>query len=78
MTLDVQKRIESYKNILSSSLSNDYKVDWDSLKRKPDFPDNFIFDKISPSLEAILKEYKVPNYFNKHGYNNVKAGLTKL
>ncbi len=60
MTIDVQKRIESYKNILHSSLSNDYRVDWDSLKRKPDFPDNFMFDKVPPSFEAILKEYKVP------------------
>lgn len=47
MTQEAQSKLEAYKTVLASSLDKDYRLDWESLLRKDDYP-AFVFDEKRP------------------------------
>lgn len=68
MTEEAQRKLEAYKTVLASSLDKDYRLDWESLLRKDEYP-IFVFDEErpqrtfgepEPTLAGTLARLKVP------------------
>lgn|GEM_PF-2473761 len=68
MTQEAQRKLEAYKTVLASSLDKDYRLDWESLLRKDEYPifvfdekrPQRTFDEPEPTLAGTFARLKVP------------------
>ena len=66
-TSEAKRLIQSYKEILESTLAVDDTLDWDALKKHDSFP-AFAFDETEPTLDDIAAEMGValnPGFLEK-------------